>query len=131
MAREDDTCAATTVAVNGIEGVRLENEWLSAVILVGKGTDIWELTYKPLNLQLLMKTRAGLSLCEGRDLRKNRLMHYAEGYPGGGRKFCQTGLRSTGAGWRLDGTGRANRPACLGRTPSRRAVVRAWRCAVG
>lgn len=76
-------CVATTVAVNGIEGVRLENEWLSAVILVGKGTDIWELTYKPLNLQLLLKTWAGLSLCEGRDLRKNRLMHYAEGYPGG------------------------------------------------
>ncbi|SFA81197.1 Galactose mutarotase [Cohnella sp. OV330] len=76
-------CAAAVVAVNGIEGVRLENEWLSAVVLVGKGTDIWELTYKPLNLQLLMKTRTGLSLCEGRDLREKRLEHYAEGYPGG------------------------------------------------
>jgi len=83
VTRIDGPCAATVVAVNGIEGVRLENEWLIAVILVGKGTDIWELTYKPLNLQLLMKTRDGLSLCEGRDLRKNRLMHYADGYPGG------------------------------------------------
>ncbi|MFD2330549.1 DUF4432 family protein [Cohnella sp. GCM10020058] len=77
------SCAASVVSVNGIEGVRLENEWLSAIVLVGKGTDIWELTYKPMNLQLLMKTRAGLSSFEGRDLRGNRLMHYAEGYPGG------------------------------------------------
>ncbi|RKP52941.1 DUF4432 family protein [Cohnella endophytica] len=76
-------CSATELSVDGIQAVRLENEWLKAVILVGKGTDIWELVYRPLNLELLMKTRAGLSPLAGRDLRENRLIHYADPYPGG------------------------------------------------
>ncbi|MCD9020725.1 hypothetical protein [Cohnella silvisoli] len=79
----DGPCTAAEMLVDGIQAVRLENEWLRTVILVGKGTDIWELAFKPLNLELLMKTRAGLTYYEGRDFRENRLVHYAEGYPGG------------------------------------------------
>lgn len=99
----DGPCTATAIEVNGIEAVRLDNEWLSAVVLVGKGTDIWELTYKPTDVQLLMKTRAGLAICEGRDLRENRLKHYAEGYGGGwqeilpNRASFDEGLREVGA----------------------------------
>ncbi|BBI32835.1 DUF4432 family protein [Cohnella abietis] len=76
-------CTAIEIQVNGIQAVVLENEWLRAVILVGKGTDIWEIVYKPLKLELLMKTTAGLAVYEGRDFKKNRLAHYADGYPGG------------------------------------------------
>lgn len=76
-------CTAEEMLIDGIQAVRLENEWLSAVILVGKGTDIWELKYKPLNLELLMHARNGLAPLADRDLRENRLVHYAEEYPGG------------------------------------------------
>ncbi|MCL6457405.1 MAG: DUF4432 family protein [Gorillibacterium sp.] len=79
----DHACTATEISVDGIQAVCMENEWLKAVILVGKGTDIWQLTYKPLKLELLMRTRNGLSPLAGRDLRKNRLLHYAELYAGG------------------------------------------------
>ncbi|GIO15703.1 hypothetical protein J19TS2_52580 [Cohnella xylanilytica] len=74
---------AVKVEVEGIEAVRLENEWLRAVVLVGKGTDVWELTYKPLAADLLLKTKSGLAPLRGRDLRTDRLTHYAEAYPGG------------------------------------------------
>ncbi|QJD82177.1 DUF4432 family protein [Cohnella herbarum] len=77
------TCIATEMLINGIQAVHLENEWLRTVVLVGKGTDIWELVYKPLNLDLLMRTHDGLTVYEGRDFREKRLVHYAEGYPGG------------------------------------------------
>ncbi|RED64835.1 DUF4432 family protein [Cohnella lupini] len=76
-------CTATELLIEGIQAVRLENEWLCAAVLVGKGTDIWELVYKPLNLELLMRTKNGLTPYEGRDFREIRLVHYAEGYPGG------------------------------------------------
>ncbi len=74
---------AVKVEVEGIEAVRLENEWLRAVVLVGKGTDVWELMYKPLAADLLLKTMSGLAPLRGRDLRTDRLTHYAEAYPGG------------------------------------------------
>ncbi|MBW7455638.1 DUF4432 family protein [Paenibacillus sepulcri] len=76
-------CEASEEIITGIQAVRLENEWLKAVILVGKGTDIWELIYKPLNISLLMRTGPGLEPLRGRDLRKDRLVHYADPYPGG------------------------------------------------
>jgi galactose mutarotase-like enzyme len=76
-------CTAVEMLVDGIQAVRMENEWLRTVILVGKGTDIWELIYKPLNLELLMHTKNGLIPLADRDLRENRLIHYAEVYPGG------------------------------------------------
>ncbi|WP_186438301.1 DUF4432 family protein [Cohnella terricola] len=76
-------CEAEETFVEGIRAVRLENERLRAVVLVGKGTDVWELVYKPLETELLMRTAAGLSGLRGRDLAQDRLVHYAEAYPGG------------------------------------------------
>ncbi|WP_152401444.1 DUF4432 family protein [Paenibacillus cellulositrophicus] len=71
------------LSVEGIPAVRLENEWLIVVVLVGKGADVWELIYKPLGIDLLMKTKSGLEPLHGRDLRSKPLTHYAKPYPGG------------------------------------------------
>lgn len=77
------SCSASELQIEGIPSVRMENEWIQATILVGKGTDVWGLVYKPLNLDVLMKTTQGLAPLRGRDLRSNRLHHYAESYYGG------------------------------------------------
>jgi galactose mutarotase-like enzyme len=67
----------------GIETFRLENELLSADILAGKGGDLTSLTYKPRNIDVLMKTPIGISQYEGRDLSKNPLAAYTELGTGG------------------------------------------------
>ncbi|MBB6670740.1 hypothetical protein [Cohnella nanjingensis] len=90
---EKGICIAVEEAVEGIPAVRLENAWLRAVILVGKGTDIWELTYKPLNADVLLKTAAGLAPLRGRDLRQSPLLHYAEPYPGGWQELLPNRAR--------------------------------------
>lgn len=79
----DAEVQAAETSVAGIPAVRLENEWLRVVVLVGKGADVWELVYKPLGIDLLMKTKSGLEPLRGRDLRRDRLLHYADPYPGG------------------------------------------------
>jgi len=97
-------CEAAETFVEGIRAVRLENETLRAVVLVGKGTDVWELVYKPLNAELLMRTAAGLGGLRGRDLKRDRLVHYAEAYAGGwqelvpNRALFAGGREEAGAG---------------------------------
>ncbi len=54
-------CLASGLTLAGsLAAVRIENETLSATVLVGKGADIYELTYKPRGIDVLWKTPWGL-----------------------------------------------------------------------
>lgn len=90
--------------------MRLENEWLTVVVLVGKGADVWQLVYKPLGLDLLLKTKSGLQPLRGRDLRSEPLDHYAKPYPGGWQELLPNRARF---GSREIGPDREGESACV------------------
>lgn len=69
-----------------IEGLRvlyMENSWVKVGLLLDKGADIFEIMYKPLNMNVILKTSKGLSLFKGRDIKKEKLKNYNELYYGG------------------------------------------------
>jgi hypothetical protein len=76
-------CAGSRSTQYGIDVAVLENDLLSASILTGKGADVWQVRYKPLGADLLLKTPEGLSVFEGRDLKRHRLTWYSELSAGG------------------------------------------------
>ncbi|MCC3371909.1 DUF4432 family protein [Cohnella sp. REN36] len=84
---------AEETTVEGIAAVRLENARLRVVILVGKGADVWELIYKPMEADVLLKTPEGLAPLRGRDLRRSPLVHYAKPYPGGWQELLPNRAR--------------------------------------
>ncbi|MFC5404189.1 DUF4432 family protein [Cohnella soli] len=98
------------LTVGGIPAVRLENEWLKVVVLVGKGADVWELAYKPLGVNLLMRTRNGLESLRGRDLRSEPMEHYARPYLGGWQELLPNRARF---GARVIGSDREGESACI------------------
>lgn len=89
----DSFVAIRELTIEGIPAVQLENEWLSVVVLVGKGADVWELLYKPLGINLLLRTRNGLESLRGRDLRSEPLEHYARPYLGGWQELLPNRAR--------------------------------------
>ena len=76
-------CRVARSEEHGIELLVLENEVIAATILSGKGADLYALQYKPLKIDPFLKTKGGLSLFKGRDLRSNRLSWYSELFAGG------------------------------------------------
>lgn len=66
-----------------IRTVSLENALLKVTILVGKGADIFEMIYKPTNIDVLLKTDNGLDVFENRNLAEQRLVNYSELFTGG------------------------------------------------
>jgi galactose mutarotase-like enzyme len=79
------TCEVSTDRlVNGIEATSFDNDDLRVVVLQGKGTDISEVTYKPLKLNLLFRNPWGP---------KNPLLHPNVSPHG------QTFRDYTGGGW--------------------------------
>jgi len=58
---DSDKCSISEVLLGrGNRAVRLENELLATTILVDKGADIYELIYKPKNIDVLWKSPWGL-----------------------------------------------------------------------
>ncbi|NHN29841.1 DUF4432 family protein [Paenibacillus agricola] len=76
-------CTIKETMVSSIKVVYLENELLRASILVGKGADVFELIYKPLQIDVLLKTNKGLAVFDNRNLSEQRLKMYSELYAGG------------------------------------------------
>lgn len=76
-------CSVRETELSGIKTVYVENEQLKAGILAGKGADVYELHYKPKDMDLLLKTSAGLDGFKDRDLSRQRLKMYSEVYYGG------------------------------------------------
>ncbi len=81
----NDSCQVSEMVVGRrTRAVRLENEFLRAVILADKGADIYELTYKPAGLDVLFKSPWGF-----RDLGSigpsaaDSQMAWIDHYPGG------------------------------------------------
>lgn len=72
----------------GLKTLVLENDLLRVRILLSRGADIYELVYKPLEADILMKTPVKLEAYAGRDLARERLTYYAEMYPGGWQELC-------------------------------------------
>jgi hypothetical protein len=68
--------------VAGYEVVGLENDWIKALILPGKGADLLEFIWKPLNLNCLLKAGTVESLA-GLDLRRARLASHRDRSLGG------------------------------------------------
>lgn len=75
-------CTVQEDVVFGIQTVTLENELLRVRILTGKGADIYELVYKPLHMDVLLKA-GGLAAFEHRNLAEQRLTYYSELFTGG------------------------------------------------
>ncbi|WP_246079165.1 DUF4432 family protein [Paenibacillus piri] len=76
-------CTVQESVASGVQTVTLENALLRVRILTGKGADIYELIYKPLDIDFLLKTNNGLAAFERRNLAKRRLTHYSELFTGG------------------------------------------------
>jgi galactose mutarotase-like enzyme len=76
-------CSISKESLYGIETVVLESDLLRVRILTGKGGEIYEMIYKPLKMDFLLKKRAGLRPYQERDLYKQRLSRYSELYTGG------------------------------------------------
>ncbi|WP_274650255.1 DUF4432 family protein [Paenibacillus humicola] len=76
-------CTIRETTAAGLDRLVLENGLLQISILAGKGADIYELIYKPLQMDVLLKTGPGLDGFRGRDLAERRLRMYSEIYVGG------------------------------------------------
>jgi hypothetical protein len=76
-------CTIKTEIRYGIEVVTLENDLVRAVILAGKGADLLEFVWKPLNTDCLLKTDIGLESFKGMDLAKKRLGSHRDHSLGG------------------------------------------------
>ncbi|MBW7459279.1 hypothetical protein K0U00_35025, partial [Paenibacillus sepulcri] len=76
-------CTIAETAVSNIKMLVLENILLKISILTGKGADLYEFIYKPLDMDVLLKTGAGLEGFRGRNLAEQRLGMYSELYAGG------------------------------------------------
>src|SRR5579875_2705451 len=44
----------------GLEAAVIENEWLRALILTGKGGDVWSLVFKPTDTEFLWRSPGGI-----------------------------------------------------------------------
>ncbi len=77
------SCRITAALDSGIDILHLENESLRVIVLPGKGGDVYAIVYKPLDLDVLLKTAKGLRPFAGRDLRSNRMTWYSEVFVGG------------------------------------------------
>ncbi len=76
-------CRIGVARDSGIDEVILENDLLKVTVLAGKGGDIHAIVYKPLAVEILLKTAEGLRPFAGRDLRTNRLTWHSEIFAGG------------------------------------------------
>ncbi|HEY5585211.1 MAG TPA: DUF4432 family protein [Ruminiclostridium sp.] len=77
------SCVISEEIVNGIKVVYLENDLIRLSLLVGKGCELYEIIYKPLNMDILLKSKGGLEQYKGRELSKERLTWYSELFTGG------------------------------------------------
>ncbi len=76
-------CKIHEVVDNGIKKLYMENNLLKVSILTGKGSDIYEIIYKPQNMDILLKTKEGLNPYKDRNLYEHRLTWYSELFTGG------------------------------------------------
>lgn len=102
-AMSQSICSVTEVTLmHGVRGLRIENDLLSATVLIDKGADIYALVYKPLDLDVLWKTPWGLR-APGHaaqsvfDSEAAWLEHYAGGwqvlFPNGGNACTYKGAQ--------------------------------------
>jgi hypothetical protein len=76
-------CTINEAVVSNIKVIYMENEMLRISILAGKGADVFEFIYKPMNMDFLLKTKQGLAVFENSNLSEQRLKMYSELYAGG------------------------------------------------
>ncbi|MEK3721387.1 DUF4432 family protein [Paenibacillus sp. FSL H8-0034] len=76
-------CTIRESVISTLKTVTLENELLRVRILISKGADIFEFIYKPLDMDILLKTSNGLDRFEHRNLAEHRLNNYSELFTGG------------------------------------------------
>lgn len=78
-------CRVTELILGrSMQALRIENDLLSATILLDKGADIYELIYKPRHVDVLWKTPWGLrEPARGAALSLNSEITWLEYYPGG------------------------------------------------
>lgn len=76
----------------GFSALRIENDLLAATVLVDKGADIYELIYKPKELDVLWKSPWGLKET-GRGVHSsvNSVAAWLENYPGGWQEIFPSG----------------------------------------
>jgi len=54
------SCVLSEIKINGLRALLLENEWLRVGVLVDRGSDIFEFTYKPKDLDFLLRLPKGI-----------------------------------------------------------------------
>ncbi len=88
MSDPENICK-TTMSIYGqsVRGLRIENDLLAATILIDKGADIYELIYKPRNMDVLWKSPWGL-----KDIERN---------VGGGPDSQTAWLEAYAGGWQV------------------------------
>lgn len=80
---DKNVCKLTMENKYGICIANLENELIKTTILVGKGTDILEMIWKPLGVDCLSKSEQTLELFKNIDLGTNRLKNHGDMSLGG------------------------------------------------
>jgi len=83
MMIEKRTCKLAIENKYGIDIAHLENELIKVTILIGKGTDILEMIWKPLGIDCLNKSGRTLEQFKDIDLRTNRLKNHGDMSLGG------------------------------------------------
>lgn len=78
MKEENYICKVQESDTYGIETLTLSNDLLSVRVLAGKGGDISQITYLPLNMTVLWENKEMFPGYAGRDLYKERLSFYSE-----------------------------------------------------
>jgi galactose mutarotase-like enzyme len=54
------SCVLSEIKIDGLRAILLENEWLRVGVLVDRGSDIFEFTYKPKDLDFLLRLPKGI-----------------------------------------------------------------------
>ena len=93
FARNRNTgCRITlNVFIGEIPAVIIENEVIRMTILAGRGADVVEFLYKPLDLDFVWLTSNGIPTKKVPDVRPNDVDSFLNGYPGGWQSIFPNG----------------------------------------
>lgn len=92
-ARNRNTGCRITVDIHfgNIPAVVLENEYIRMTILAGRGADVVEFLYKPLDIDLVWLTNSGIPTKKIPEFYRDDVDTFLEGYPGGWQTIFPNG----------------------------------------
>jgi hypothetical protein len=76
-------CKIEVKYLNGIQTVIMETSKIKAVILIGKGADLFEFIYKELEINCMYKSDVPMEIYNDLDLKKERLLNHSDRSLGG------------------------------------------------